>query len=88
MVFNDQLALQKIWLFSNSGRALALPVTDAAVCLAPSGRQRSDFMSIVEDAALDKRVYARVAEQDQRRTIIITARIARDLPSLRELVDR
>jgi hypothetical protein len=44
---------------------------------------------IVEDAALDKRVYARVAEQDQRRTIIITARIARDLPSLREqLVDR
>jgi hypothetical protein len=44
---------------------------------------------IVEDAALDKRVYARVTEQDQRRTIIITARIARDLPSLREqLVDR
>jgi hypothetical protein len=44
---------------------------------------------IVEDAALDKRVCARVAEQDQRRTIIITARIARDLPSLREqLVDR
>jgi hypothetical protein len=31
MVFNDQLALQKIWLFSNSGRALALPATDAAV---------------------------------------------------------
>jgi hypothetical protein len=31
MVFNDQLALQKIWLFSKSGRALALPATDAAV---------------------------------------------------------
>src|SRR5215469_5435176 len=44
---------------------------------------------IVEDAALDKRVYAGVTEQDQRRTIIIAARIARDLPSLREqLVDR
>src|SRR6516225_6398537 len=44
---------------------------------------------IVEDAALDKRVYAQVAEQDQRCTIIIAARIARDLPSLREqLVDR
>src|SRR6516164_1594342 len=44
---------------------------------------------VVEDAALDKRVYARVAEQDQRCTIIIAARIARDLPSLREqLVDR
>jgi hypothetical protein len=43
---------------------------------------------IVEDAALDKRVYARVTEQDQRRTIIIAARIACDLPSLREqLVD-
>jgi hypothetical protein len=27
----NQLALQKIWLFSNSGRALALPATDAAV---------------------------------------------------------
>src|SRR6516165_5816032 len=40
---------------------------------------------VVEDAALD----ARVAEQDQRCTIIIAARIARDLPSLREqLVDR
>ena len=44
---------------------------------------------IVEDAALDKGVCARVTEQDQRRTIIITARVARDLPSLREqLVDR
>src|SRR5262249_12716269 len=44
---------------------------------------------VVEDAALDKRVYARVAEQDQRCTIIRAARIARDLPSLREqLVDR
>src|SRR6516225_9526823 len=44
---------------------------------------------VVEDAALDKRVYARVAEQDQRCTIIIAARIARDLPSLREqLVNR
>ena len=44
---------------------------------------------VVEDAALDKRVYARVAEQDQRCTIIIAVRIARDLPSLREqLVDR
>src|SRR5262249_49802374 len=44
---------------------------------------------VVEDAALDKRVYARVAEQDQRCTIIIAARIARDLPSLRgQLVDR
>src|SRR5215471_15277504 len=44
---------------------------------------------VVEDAALDKRVYARVAEQDQRCTIIIAARIARDLPSLREqLIDR
>src|SRR6516164_6971954 len=44
---------------------------------------------VVEDAALDKRVYAQVAEQDQRCTIIIAARIARDLPSLREqLVDR
>src|SRR5262245_17569077 len=44
---------------------------------------------VVEDAALDKRVYARVAEQDQRCTIIIAACIARDLPSLREqLVDR
>src|SRR5205814_1038928 len=36
---------------------------------------------IVEDAALNKRVYARVAEQHQRRTIIIATRIARDLPS-------
>ena len=44
---------------------------------------------VVEDAALDKRVYARVAEQDQRCAIIIGARITRDLPSLREqLVDR
>jgi hypothetical protein len=44
---------------------------------------------VVEDAALDERVYARVAEQDQRGTIIIAARIPRDLPSLREqLVDR
>ena len=44
---------------------------------------------VVEDAALDKRVYARVAEQDQRCAIIIAARITRDLPSLREqLVDR
>src|SRR5262249_25746284 len=44
---------------------------------------------VVEDAALDKHVYARVAEQDQRCTIIIAARIARDLPSLREqLFDR
>src|SRR5262249_14933125 len=44
---------------------------------------------VVEDAALDKRVYARVAEQDQRSTIIVAARIAHDLPSLREqLVDR
>src|SRR5262249_32039523 len=44
---------------------------------------------VVEDAALDKRVFARVAEQDQRRTIVIAARIARDLPSLREqLLDR
>jgi len=40
---------------------------------------------VVEDAALDKRVYAGVTEQDQRRTIIIAARIARDLPSLRAL---
>ena len=39
---------------------------------------------VVEDAALDKHVYARVAEQDQRCTISIAARIARDLPSLRE----
>jgi hypothetical protein len=40
MGFNDKFALQKnperslsvwSWLFSNSGRALALPVTDAAV---------------------------------------------------------
>jgi hypothetical protein len=38
MGFNDKFALQKIlngpcpgsWLFSNSGRSLALPVTDAA----------------------------------------------------------
>ena len=44
---------------------------------------------VVEDAALDKRVYARVAEQDKRCTIIIAACIARDLPSLREqMVDR
>src|SRR6516164_8628556 len=44
---------------------------------------------VVEDAALDKHVYARVAEQDQRCTIIIAALIARDLPSLREqLVNR
>ena len=39
---------------------------------------------VVEDAALDKRVYARVAEQDQRCTIIVAARIARDLPPLCE----
>src|SRR5262249_9569926 len=39
---------------------------------------------IEEDAALDKRVYAGVTKQDQRRTIIIAARIARDFPSLRE----
>jgi hypothetical protein len=39
MGFNDKFALQKIlngpcpgsWLFSNSGRALALPATDVAV---------------------------------------------------------
>jgi hypothetical protein len=44
---------------------------------------------VVEDAAPDKRVYTRVAEQDQRCTIIIAARIARELLSLREqLVDR
>jgi hypothetical protein len=35
---------------------------------------------------LDKRVYARVTEQDQRRTIIKAARISGDLPSLREQV--
>ena len=29
---------------------------------------------VVEDAALDERVYARVAEQDQRGTIIVAAR--------------
>src|ERR1700722_17778839 len=39
---------------------------------------------VVKDATLDKRVYSRVAEQDQRGTIIIAARIARDLPPLRE----
>jgi hypothetical protein len=39
MGFNDKFALQKIlnrfgsWLFSNSGRALALSATDAAVGL-------------------------------------------------------
>jgi hypothetical protein len=44
---------------------------------------------IVEGAALDKRVYARVTEQDQRRTIVKAARISGDLPSLREqLFDR
>jgi hypothetical protein len=39
---------------------------------------------VIENAALDKRVYPGVAEWDQRRTIVIAARIARDLPSLRE----
>ena len=39
---------------------------------------------IVEGATLDKRVYARVTEQDQRRTIIKAARVSGDLPSLRE----
>jgi hypothetical protein len=34
---------------------------------------------VVDDAALNKRVYARVAEQDQRCAIIIAARITRDL---------
>jgi hypothetical protein len=44
---------------------------------------------VVKDAALDKLFFARVAEEDQRCTIIIAARIARDFPSLREqLVDR
>jgi hypothetical protein len=42
MGFNDKFALQKIlngrcplwsWLFSNSGRALAFPAADGAVCL-------------------------------------------------------
>src|SRR5262249_16949851 len=39
---------------------------------------------VVEDAALDKRVYARVAEQDQRCTIILAAPLPPDLPSLGE----
>jgi hypothetical protein len=68
---------------AESGEAFPLPQLVAIDDGARNARH------IVEDAALDKRVYARVAEQDQRRTIIITARIARDLPSLREqLVDR
>ena len=44
---------------------------------------------LAERASRRRGVYARVAEQDQRCAIIIAARIARDLPSLREqLVDR
>src|SRR5229473_6039461 len=67
----------------NDGDGARLPQLVAIDDCALSARH------VVEDAALDKRVYARVAEQDQRCTIIIAARIARDLPSLREqLVDR
>src|SRR5262249_61863521 len=67
---------------------VASPGSPMATESAPRRRLRS-LDDVVEDAALDKRVYARVAEQDQRCTIIIAARIARDLPSLREqLVDR
>ena len=43
---------------------------------------------VVKDATLDKRVYSRMAEQDQRGTIIIAARIARDLPPLPRAVGR
>jgi hypothetical protein len=43
MGFNDKFALQKIWLFSNSRRARWL--CRRRLLLAPSGRQRSDFMS-------------------------------------------
>src|SRR6516162_9262843 len=40
---------------------------------------------VVENAALDKRVYARFAEEDERCPIIIAAGIARDLPQLLQL---
>ena len=44
---------------------------------------------VVKNAALDERVHARVAEQDERRAIVVAARVARDLPPLREqLADR
>jgi hypothetical protein len=65
------------------GPASALPQLVAIDDSARSARH------VVGGAALDKRVYARVAKQDQRCTIIMAAHIARDLPSLREqLVDR
>ena len=65
------------------GGEFALPQLVAIDDYARSARH------IVEGAALDKRVYARVTEQDQRRTIIKAARISGDLPSLREqLLDR
>ena len=44
---------------------------------------------IVENAALDKRIHARVAEQHERGAIVVAARIAGDLPALHEqLIDR
>jgi hypothetical protein len=44
---------------------------------------------VVENAALDKRIHALVAEQNERGAVVVAARIAGDLPPLREqLVDR
>src|SRR5271166_4761113 len=40
--------------------------------------------NVIEYAALDERVRTRVAEQDQRRPIVVTTRVAGDLPALRK----
>ena len=56
------------WKDRSHGGEFPLPQLVAIDDCARSARH------IEEDAALDKRVYARVAEQDQRGTIIVAAR--------------
>src|SRR5579883_1685202 len=40
--------------------------------------------NIIEDAALDQRVRSCVTEEDERRSIVVTARVSGDLPTLGE----
>ena len=39
---------------------------------------------VVEHPALDQRIHARVANQHERGAVVVAARVARDLPPLRE----
>ena len=69
------------WTELSGGPILATCVTPALPQLVAIDDCPRSARHVVKDAALDKRVYARVAEQDQRCTIIIAAGITRDLPS-------